>query len=38
MEVLFNFPLWASLFSIFFAQFVKVPIQFIATREWNWSL
>ncbi|RBP05412.1 divergent PAP2 family protein [Rossellomorea aquimaris] len=38
MEVFSNFPLWASLFSIFFAQFVKVPIQFIATRELNWSL
>jgi uncharacterized protein len=38
MEVFLNFPLWASLFAIFFAQFVKVPIQFIATRELNWSL
>ena len=38
MELFYNFPLWASLLSIFFAQFVKVPIQFIATRKINWSL
>jgi len=38
MEIFHNFPLWASLISILFAQFVKVPIQFIATRELNWSL
>jgi acid phosphatase family membrane protein YuiD len=38
MEILFNFPLWASLAAIFFAQFVKVPIQFIATRRLDWSL
>ncbi|WP_071460553.1 divergent PAP2 family protein [Bacillus massilinigeriensis] len=38
MELLSNFPLWASLAAIFFAQFVKVPITFVATRKWNWSL
>jgi uncharacterized protein len=38
MEILFNFPLWASLAAIFFAQFVKVPIQFIATKKLDWSL
>jgi uncharacterized protein len=38
MEILFNFPLWASLAAIFFAQFVKVPIQFIAIRRLDWSL
>ncbi len=38
MDLLFNFPLWASLAAIFFAQFIKVPIQFIASRELNWSL
>lgn len=37
MEILTNFPLWSALFAIFFAQFVKVPIQFIATRKLNWS-
>ncbi|KUP06123.1 membrane protein [Bacillus coahuilensis m2-6] len=38
MNVLENFPLLASLAAIFFAQFVKVPIQFIATRKVDWSL
>lgn len=38
MDLFLNFPLLASLAAIFFAQFVKVPIQFIASREWNWSL
>lgn len=38
MELLLNFPLWASLAAIFFAQFVKVPIQYIATRRVDWSL
>jgi uncharacterized protein len=38
MELLTNFPLWASLAAIFFAQFVKVPIQYIATRRIDWSL
>ncbi|WP_226678785.1 divergent PAP2 family protein [Mesobacillus jeotgali] len=38
MELLTNFPLWASLAAIFFAQFVKVPIQYIATRKIDWSL
>ncbi|SEM61498.1 hypothetical protein SAMN05192533_10477 [Mesobacillus persicus] len=38
MELLLNFPLWASLAAIFFAQFVKVPIQYIASRRVDWSL
>jgi uncharacterized protein len=38
LDLLLNFPLLASLAAIFFAQFVKVPIHFVATREWNWSL
>lgn len=38
MELLTNFPLWASLAGIFFAQFVKVPIQYIATKKLDWSL
>lgn len=38
MELLTNFPLWSALAAIFFAQFVKVPIQFIATRRLDWSL
>jgi uncharacterized protein len=38
MEFLFNFPFIASLIAIFFAQFVKVPIQYLATRKLDWSL
>lgn len=38
MELLMNFPLWSALAAIFFAQFVKVPITFIATRKLDWSL
>lgn len=38
MDYLFNFPLIAAILSILFAQFVKVPIQFIAIRKWDWSL
>lgn len=38
MELLTNFPLWASLFAIFFAQFIKVPIQYMATKTIDWSL
>lgn len=38
MELFTNFPLWASLFAIVFAQVVKVPIQFIFLRRIDWSL
>lgn len=38
LELLTNFSLWASIAAIFFAQFVKVPIQYIATRRFDWSL
>ncbi|KIL43668.1 divergent PAP2 family protein [Jeotgalibacillus campisalis] len=38
MDLFTNFPLWASLFAIIFAQVVKVPIQFIALRKLDWSL
>lgn len=38
MSLFTNFPLWAAIASIFFAQFIKVPIQFIATRKIDWSL
>ncbi|TLS38862.1 divergent PAP2 family protein [Pseudalkalibacillus caeni] len=38
MDLLTNFPLWASLFGVFFAQFLKVPITFIATKKIDWSL
>jgi acid phosphatase family membrane protein YuiD len=38
MSLLSNFPLWAALAAIGFAQFVKVPIQYIASRRIEWSL
>ncbi len=33
-----NFPILTSLFAIFFAQFVKVPIFYVATKKVDWSL
>jgi len=38
MELITNFPLVAALLAIGFAQFIKVPIQYIATRKVDWSL
>ncbi|PRO65519.1 divergent PAP2 family protein [Alkalicoccus urumqiensis] len=38
MELFTNFPLLIALFTIAFAQFIKVPLQFIATRRIDWSL
>jgi uncharacterized protein len=38
MEFFFNFPLTASIVAIFFAQFIKVPIQYFALRKLDWSL
>lgn len=38
LELITNFSLWAAIAAIFFAQFVKVPIQYIATRKFDWSL
>ncbi|NMD69029.1 divergent PAP2 family protein [Bacillus sp. DNRA2] len=38
MDMLTNFPFWSAIAAIFFAQFVKVPIQFLATKQINWSL
>lgn len=38
MSLLQNFPLWVSLAAILFAQFLKVPIQFMATKKIDWSL
>ncbi|MGD8192113.1 divergent PAP2 family protein [Brevibacillus ginsengisoli] len=37
-EVFGNFPLWAALLSIGIAQFIKIPLNFLATKTWNWSL
>ncbi|MBM7704619.1 divergent PAP2 family protein [Metabacillus iocasae] len=38
MDLFNNFPLWSALIAIAFAQIVKVPIEFIATRKLNWGL
>jgi len=38
METIWNFPIVASLTAIFIAQFVKVPIYYLATRRFDWSL
>lgn len=38
METIWNFPIVASLTAIFFAQFIKVPIYYLATRRFDWSL
>jgi uncharacterized protein len=38
MDLFTNFPFWTSLAAIFFAQFIKVPIHFIATKKLDWSL
>lgn len=38
MEFFTNFPLWAALAAIGFAQFVKVPLHFIVSRKIDWSL
>lgn len=38
MNIFFNFPLVAALTAIFFAQFIKVPIHYIAFRKVDWSL
>ncbi|WP_078555636.1 divergent PAP2 family protein [Bacillus alkalicellulosilyticus] len=38
MDLLTNFPLWVALFAIGFAQFIKVPLSFLATRKLDWTL
>lgn len=38
MAILQNTPLLAALFSIFFAQFVKIPIHFLVTKKIDWKL
>ncbi|WP_042222710.1 divergent PAP2 family protein [Oceanobacillus manasiensis] len=35
MELFLNFPLWAALAAIVFAQVVKIPIKLIVTKEFN---
>ncbi|MDQ0298420.1 acid phosphatase family membrane protein YuiD [Salibacterium salarium] len=38
MELLGNFPLWIALFSILFAQGIKIPLSYIATKKWDFTL
>jgi uncharacterized protein len=38
MDLLTNFPLWSAFAAIIFAQVVKVPIEFLATRKLEWGL
>lgn len=38
LAILQNTPLLAALFSIFFAQFVKIPIHFLITKKIDWKL
>ncbi|MDE5415352.1 divergent PAP2 family protein [Alkalihalobacterium chitinilyticum] len=38
MDIFQNFPLWAALIAIGFAQFIKVPLAFIPTRKFDWRL
>lgn len=38
IEILQNTPLWLGVFAIFFAQVLKVPINFIVTRKIDWGL
>lgn len=35
MDLLYNFPLWAALVAIMFAQAIKVPIHLIVTKEFK---
>lgn len=38
MDILTNIPLLAALFGIIFAQFVKIPILYLVTRQLDWKL
>lgn len=38
MELLHNTPLLVALFSVIFAQFVKIPILFLFTRKVDWTM
>ncbi|MBO8156741.1 MAG: divergent PAP2 family protein [Bacillaceae bacterium] len=35
MEIFSNFPLWIALIGVIFAQAIKVPIHFLATKEFK---
>ena len=38
MEIFANFPLWAALIAIIFAQFIKIPIKLIVARELSFRI
>lgn len=38
MTILQNTPLLIALFSILFAQFIKIPIHFLMTKQFKWRL
>ncbi|MFB4163130.1 divergent PAP2 family protein [Alteribacillus sp. JSM 102045] len=38
MELLNNFPLWIALISILFAQGIKIPLAYIASKKWDLTL
>lgn len=35
MDLFLNFPLWAAIVAIIFAQVIKIPIRFMITREFK---
>lgn len=36
-NLLSNFPLWTALITIVLAQLLKVPWNYLSTREWDWN-
>ncbi|MFK3938389.1 divergent PAP2 family protein [Alkalihalobacillus sp. NPDC078783] len=38
MEIFLNYPLWSALIAIITAQFIKIPLAFIATKKLNFEL
>jgi len=36
-ELLTNFPLWTSIIAIILAQFLKVPWNYVMTKQWDWN-
>lgn len=38
MEIFSNFPIWAALSAIVFAQFIKIPIKFLVTKQFTPSI
>ena len=38
MDFFTNFPIWAALSAIVFAQFIKVPLHYLVTRKIDWKL